>query len=538
MKFGQTTLDEAPGAILAHGVAAGDVNFKKGRVLSSDDVAALKKAGIVSVIAARLEPGDIGEDAAAARVAEALAGDNLSASVAFTGRVNLFAEARGVAVYDRAMLADLNSVDEGVTVAALPPFAPVEPGRMVATIKIIPFSVLSDVLETCVERVSAAFRVAPFAAGKVGLVQTQLPGTREKVLNKTVEVLRHRVEGVAGRLAGERRCSHSVDEVVAAVRHWLEQGCDMVLVSGASAITDRRDVIPAAIEAAGGRIDHFGMPVDPGNLMLMAHVGEVPVIGLPGCARSPKLNGFDWVLQRLAAGLAVTSRDIMEMGAGGLLTEIASRPLPRAQASAPAPTKAPARPHIAAVILAAGQSRRMGPSNKLLADIGGRPMIVRVADAALTSQAQPVIVVLGHQADEMRRALAGRNVTFADNPDYGEGISTSLKAGLRALPANVDGAVICLGDMPNVTSAQINRLIAAFDPVEGRAICVPTHEGKRGNPILFARRFFDEMEAISGDVGARHLLGESPELVCEVEMKDRGVLLDIDTPEALARAGG
>ena len=536
MKFGETPLDEAMGAILAHGIAVDGASFKKGRVLSRDDLAILYKAGVASVIAARLEPGDIGEDEAAARIARALTGENLSPSPAFTGRVNLFAEVGGMAVYDRAMLTGLNGIDEAVTVATLPPFAAVEPRQMVATVKIIPFAVPGDILEKCVARIDAALRVAPFAAGKVGLVQTLLPGTREKVLNKTVEVLRHRVNAVAGTLAGESRCRHAIGEVADAIRHWRDQGCDMVLVSGASAITDRRDVIPAAIEAAGGAIDHFGMPVDPGNLMLMAHIGNTAVLGLPGCARSPKLNGFDWVLQRLAAGLAVTSEDIMEMGAGGLLTEIASRPLPRAEACAPAPVQAPARPRIAAVILAAGQSRRMGPSNKLLANVGGKPMVVHVADAVQTSQARPVVAVLGHQADAVRAALAGRDIMFVENSDYADGISGSLKLGLRALPRGVDGAIICLGDMPRVTSVQIDQLIAAFNPVEGRAICVPTFNGKRGNPVLFARRFFEDMESVSGDVGARHLIGEAPELVCEVEMEDRGVLLDIDTPEALAEA--
>ena len=534
MKFGETPIEETLDAILAHGMAVEGATFKKGRVLSRDDLAILQKAGIATVIAARLEPGDVGEDEAAARIAQALTGDNLSASAAFTGRANLYAEVRGLAVYDRALLARLNSIDEAVTVATLPPYASVEPGQMVATVKIIPFSVPAQTLEKCIGQIDAVFHVARFAAGKVGLVQTLLPGTREKVLNKTVKVLRLRIEAVAGTLAGERRCGHRIGEVADAIRHWRGQGCDMIFVSGAAAITDRRDVIPAAIETVGGAIDHFGMPVDPGNLMLMAHIDDTPVVGLPGCARSPKLNGFDWVLQRLAAGLTVTSQDIMDMGAGGLLTEIASRPLPRAEACAPTPAQAPDRPRIAAIILAAGQSRRMGRSNKLLADVGGKPMVAHVADAVLASQGHPVVAVVGHEADAVRAALPGRDIMFVDNPDYPDGISGSLKLGLRALPRGVDGAMICLGDMPRVTAAQIDRLIAAFNPVEGRAICVPTFNGKRGNPVLFARRFFEEMESVSGDVGARHLIGEAPELVCEVEMQDRGVLVDIDTPEALA----
>jgi molybdenum cofactor cytidylyltransferase len=534
MKFGEIPLDEAPGAILAHGISLDGVTFKKGRALSGGDLAMLREAGIDIVVAARLEPGDIGEDEAAARIALALTGDNLTASAAFTGRANLFATSRGLAVYDRAALDRLNRVHEAITVAALPPHAPVESRQMVATVKIIPFAVPGDILAACVGQVDAAFRVAPYAAGKVGLVQTLLPGTREKVLTKTVDVLRHRIEAVAGSLAGERRCAHKAGAVADCIRYWRERDCDMILVSGASAITDRRDVVPAAIEAADGIIDHFGMPVDPGNLMLMGRCGDVPVLGLPGCARSPKVNGFDWVLQRLAAGLAVTGGDVMDMGAGGLLTEISTRPLPRAEACAPAPARAPARPRIAAIILAAGQSRRMGSSNKLLADVGGKPMLAHVADAVRASQARPMLAVVGYQAEAVRETLAGYDIMFVDNPDHAEGISASLKQGLRALPRGVDGAIICLGDMPRVSTGQIDRLIAAFNPIEGRAICVPTFDGKRGNPVLFARRFFEEMESVSGDVGARHLIGEAPDLVCEVEMDDRGVLLDIDTPEALA----
>jgi molybdenum cofactor cytidylyltransferase len=228
----------------------------------------------------------------------------------------------------------------------------------------------------------------------------------------------------------------------------------------------------------------------------------------------------------------------MEMGAGGLLTEIATRPLPRAEASASRKiTGVPARPRVAALVLAAGQSRRMGKSNKLLAEISGKPMVCHVTDAVLASKAHPVIVVLGHQGDAVRQALTGRDVIFIDNPDYAEGISSSLRRGLLALPRDLDGALVCLGDMPHVTAAQIDRLIDAFNPVEGRAICVPTFDGKRGNPVLFARRYFEEMESISGDVGARHLIGEAAELVCEVAMENRSVLLDIDTPEMLAKAG-
>jgi molybdenum cofactor cytidylyltransferase len=292
-------------------------------------------------------------------------------------------------------------------------------------------------------------------------------------------------------------------------------------------------VIPAAIEASGGRITRFGMPVDPGNLLVLGERDGKPIIGLPGCARSPKINGFDWVLQRLCADLPVTRRDIMLMGAGGLLMETPMRGQPRERekpGSAPGVAKTP---RIAALVLAAGQSRRMG-RNKLLLPVDGMPMVAHTVDALIASAATDIVVVTGHQADEVRSALAGRSVAFVHNPDYAQGLSTSLKAGLAGLPEDADGALVCLGDMPLVTPANLDRLIAAFNPVEGRLICVPTHEGKRGNPILWARQFFAEMAALSGDVGARSLIERHADAICEVAMTDAGVLLDFDTPDTLS----
>src|SRR4029077_816687 len=220
------------------------------------------------------------------------------------------------------------------------------------------------------------------------------------------------------------------------------------------------------------------------------------------------------------------------------LAEIPSRPLPRAEAS-PAPEaksaeKRPAPgPRIAALLLAAGQSRRMG-SNKLLEEIDGRPMVARTTQRLLSSRARPIVAVLGNQAEAVDAALGKLPVERVRNPAYAEGLSTSLKRGLAALPPDIDGVIVCLGDMPLVTGRDLDRLIAAFNPLEGRAIIVPTRRGKRGNPVLWARRFIPEMAELAGDVGAKHLIGEHAELVCEVEMDSDGVLIDIDTPDALA----
>ena len=186
------------------------------------------------------------------------------------------------------------------------------------------------------------------------------------------------------------------------------------------------------------------------------------------------------------------------------------------------------------LLLAAGQSRRMGRLNKLLEEIDGIPMICHIASALEGSGARPLVGVTGHEAGKVQAVLKDFEVEFIHNSTYGEGLSTSLQAGVRFLADRVDGIVVCQGDMPRVSSKHIDLLLAAFDPAEGRAICVPTAEGKRGNPVLWASEYFSEILAVAGDVGARHLIGEHSESVYEVEMEDLGVLLDIDTPEVLS----
>lgn len=534
MKFGPVPPRAAEGAILVHSLSADKRKLKKGRVLSAADCAALAAAGHEAVVVARLEAGDCREDEAARRVAQAVAAPGLDATAPFTGRVNLVAETAGVLVVDRARVDAINLIDEAVTLATLEPFEVVQPKQLVATIKIIPFAAPEEAVAKAEAAARAAppIRLAPFAPGRAGLIQTELPGLKPSVLDKTAEILADRLLQVGGELVREDRCAHAVGALRGEIDRHLAAGLSPILIAGASAITDRRDVIPAAIEAAGGTVDHYGMPVDPGNLMLMGHVGAVPVIGLPGCARSPKLNGFDWVLQRLAAGIEVTRADIMRMGAGGLLKEIATRPQPRGE-----PARPKRGPRIGAILLAAGQSRRMGRANKLTEPLAGRPLAAHILDALLAARIErPVLVVTGHEAARVEAALDGPDRRFVRNPRFEAGLSTSLAAGLSAVPGDWDGVLVALADMPAIDAATLDALIAAFDPVEGRAIVVPTHRGKRGNPVVWARRFFDAMAGLGGDAGAKHLIGEHEDLVAEVETESRAVLVDIDTPDLLAEA--
>ena len=534
MKFGPVPIAQASGATAVHSIRAPGLVLKKGTVIGPEQIAALQAAGIPEIVVARLEPGDVPEDAAAAEIAAALAGDRVRLDRAFTGRCNLFAASSGVLMIDAGAVERLNAVDESITFATLPAFKPVVEGEMIATVKIIPFAVEATARDRVValaREAAPVIRIAPYRIGKVGVVSTLLPGLADKVVEKTLKVTAERLAPAGAAIVAERRVPHDTEALAAAVDEVLAAGAELVLVFGASAIADRRDVIPAAITARGGNIEHFGMPVDPGNLLLIGDIGGRPVLGAPGCARSPKENGFDWVLMRLLAGLAVTRADIARLGVGGLLMEIVTRPQPREVPSVPEKGR-----RVAALVLAAGQSRRMGGPNKLLEMVGGKPLVRRVTEEALASAASPVIVVTGHQRERVQAALADLPVRRVHNPHYADGLSTSVKAGIAALPADVDAAIICLGDMPQIDAALIDQMVAAFDPERGALIVVPTFEGKRGNPVLWARRFFHELGELQGDVGARHLIGTYADAVAELPVQSRAVFLDVDTPEALQRA--
>ena len=532
MIFGETPVESAAGAILAHSIKHRSGLFKKGRVLSSDDIHILQESGVTAVFAARLSENDIAEDEAAAAVARAIAGGGANVQAPFTGRANLHAAHRGLAVVDADRVKAFNRIHESLTLATVPSHDIVEERQLIATVKVIPFAVSNDVLIEALDVIGSdpVIRIESFKHKRAGLIITRLPQTKQTIVVKSEAAIRERIEALEGDVGEVIVVDHAIDAIRAATARLHAGGFSPILIFGASAIVDRGDVIPAGLVAAGGEVVHLGMPVDPGNLMMFGRIEGAPVIGVPTCARSPKVNGFDWVLARVMAGLHVSAQDIMDMGAGGLLKEIPSRPEPREGAK----VKSQMAPKIGGVVLAAGRSTRMG-SNKLLADFRGKPLVRHAVEAMLASAARPVIVVTGHQESEVRAALGGLEVTFTANPDYAQGLSTSLKAGLAALPGDAGGAIIALGDMPLVKPAIIDRLIAAYSPAESRTIIVPVHDGERGNPVLWGSRHFPEMMTLSGDRGGRLLMERFAEEVVEIAAHSDAVLADIDTPEAMEK---
>lgn len=325
MKFGPVPPSQAEGAILAHSLELPGQKLRKGVVLSAEHVAAMQAAGLDSVIVARLSEDDLHEDAAAAQLAAALvpAPKGLRLTEAFTGRVNVLAEGPGVALLDEARLNAVNAVHPMITVATVPPYQQMGPRGMVATVKIISYGVPAADLERACALADSAISFAPPVLKTASLIVTEIPGGAGE---KGVPAIAARLEALGVTLEQVVTVPHREAPLAQALQ--AAQG-ELKLILTGSATSDPMDVAPQAVRLAGGQIERFGMPVDPGNLLFLGSLGQAPVIGLPGCARSAALNGADWVLSRVVCGVAVGAADIARMGVGGLLKEIPTRPMPR-----------------------------------------------------------------------------------------------------------------------------------------------------------------------------------------------------------------
>ena len=533
MIFGPVPPAEALGGILAHSFRlASGARLVKGTRLEASHVARLVAEGVKEIVVCRLEAGDVPENEAAASLATHLAGPGTRASTPATGRSNLLASHAGLLAVDVEALHGRNAIHESITVSSLSPGRPVREGDLVATVKIIPFSVPAPALEECLRGEGGVVRIDPFKSHRTALIQTRVAGTSSRLLERSERVIRDRLARRGSTLAHSVVCDHTEVEVADALLDALDDGAELVLMLGASATVDRRDVIPSAISSAGGVVLHFGLPIDPGNLTLLATHEDTPLLGVPGCARTPRRNGFDAVLERVLTGTMPTSLELAGLGVGGLWKEGAGRPQPRRRGGR-------ARPptwRVAGLVLAAGQSRRMGPANKLLEEVEGEPLVRRVVRTALGADLAEVVVVVGHDSERVRASLAELPVRFVENDRWQEGMGTSVAEGVRSLQEGLDGVLIALGDMPWVSQTDLADLLDAFDPEAGTGICVPVGDRRRGNPVLWGRRYFERLASLEGDVGARVLMAEFADDLVEVEVGGRGVLMDVDTPEALHRA--
>ncbi len=337
MKFGPVPVVQAEGKILGHNISNPDGKrvLHKGNQLTGDDVRLLVDIGCAVVYVAELEPGDIGENHAAERIARSVCGDGVQTTRPNVGRVNLLASGLSVLRVDASRLALINEC-EGITLATLPSHTVIQPRKIVATIKVIPFALPETVLceaEAIAAESGPVIQLYPLRMRSAALVLSSSPFAKERVVNDYVPALQARIEGLGSELrsvdfvpledeAGEIALAETIRERVA-------EGAEIIILAGETAIMDRYDIAPRAVERAGGEVTCYGAPVDPGNLLMLAYLNKVPILGAPGCVRSPKTNVIDWVLPPLLAGDRLLRKDIIQMGHGGMLEDIPKRPMPR-----------------------------------------------------------------------------------------------------------------------------------------------------------------------------------------------------------------
>ncbi len=341
MRFGPVPLEEAAGQILGHNVidAEGRRLLRKGRSLTDADLATLRSLGRRTVWTAQLDAGDVLENEAAERVTAAAAAGAVRLTGPSTGRVNVHATHLGVLRVAAERLVELNEC-EGITLATAADRSVVHEGRMVGTTKILPYAVPSAVLERALAIAEEPLlEVRPLPAARAGLVVTGSAATVDRVAQGFATALGERLRNLGSELVqthalvhDDRSTEETVEEALAnAIAAMRDTEVDLLLVAGETAIQDAADQAPRALELAGGRVICFGAPVDPGNLLMLGELRGVPVVGAPGCARSPKRNIVDLVLPRLLVGETLTQRDLTLMGHGGLLEDVPERPLPRSR---------------------------------------------------------------------------------------------------------------------------------------------------------------------------------------------------------------
>lgn len=528
MKFEERSVTESNGWTLAHSILCGQKRIAKGTVLTASLIERLSHSGIRKVQVFLLEESDVDEDTAAERAAGKITGSGLNIELAGKGRANIIAICNGLFV-PRGCIDAVNATDDAFSAASLASHTPVRTGQLVATIKLVPYGLPAATLNK-IPALASLMAVKPFRGFTASLLVTG-----ESPTHKTIAGLTARIEQVGGRLLTSTPIKHTQNAVKTALEHAKASATDLILMLGASAISDERDIFPAALINSGGKLIKLGMPADPGNLLMLGTLNDKTVIGLPGCARSPALNGFDWVLERFAAKEPLDAKTLTKMGTGGLLKEPAGRKTPRANAATQ--LKSTNSLPAAAIVLAAGKSSRAKNIHKLLSTLGNKTVIATTIDNLLGVKNLKIMVITGHRASEINACMPAKKVSCAHNPGFEQGMGTSIAVGMAVLTEPTGYAFICLGDMPFVQPSTYEKMLKTASEISGAAIFIPTFHGKRGHPVLWHNRFFADLKRLHGDTGGKKIISDNPEKVIEVPVDDPGILIDLDTPEMLAQFG-
>ena len=330
MQFGSIKLEKSEGSILAHSIKLENLNISKGTLLTENHIMDLRSKGVQSVVVARLENGDIEENKSAIIVSKAFSHNSLIFSKANTGRINIFSKHDGLLIYSVSSLISFNLIDEGIALALLTQNSFVKKKQLIGTLKVIPYSLPKKTILKF-RRFENLIIVKPVKEKKFSLIQTSHENMKESFYKKTSIETKKRVENLSCFLLDDTICEHNEKELTSKISSIIKKDIDILLISCASAVSDRNDILPKSIMNLGGNIIHFGLPVDPGNLLILASLNNKLILGMPGCARSPSLNGLDLILRMLVTDIKIDKKIIASLGVGGLLKDTRLRPFPRSK---------------------------------------------------------------------------------------------------------------------------------------------------------------------------------------------------------------
>jgi len=319
MKLQNIPIENSIGAILVHNVIGADGRkaLSKGRAIRAEDIAILRALGKTTVYVAMLDPTDGREDDAAARLARAVAGDAVVPSTPSGGRVNFYPANPGFLRVDRERLKQINEL-QGVTLATIQNYSAIQPKKMIATLKTIGLALPENTLREA-EKIGATMSIASVKNQNVAIILTGSENGKAKTQETFTPPIRARVEELGARVVSESYVTENESEIARAIESAIGAGAQLVIIAGETSIMDAQDITPRGIENAGGKIEVYGAPVEPGNLLLLAYRDGVPILGAPGCVKSRETNVVDLILPRLLMGERVTRADVNELAVGGLL---------------------------------------------------------------------------------------------------------------------------------------------------------------------------------------------------------------------------
>lgn len=536
MKFGEFPVYDALGIELVHDVRCQGKTLKKGHILTLSDINQLKYSGVKTITGVHISSEDILPETAADILLKTLVGDYLRYTLPDeNGYSEIFADVDGTFIFDQERLNRFNAHSENISLITVQPYVSVYKGQFIANLRLFGPAVTAGTLNEAITKISGTgplLKVAPYAFCKIGFIRTLMNNSSIPPLNDDKLTARFAAFGFS--VVFNDLCEHTADAVEKAVRNAIDAQAEIVLVESQVPPLHRDDIVPQGFKEAAADIDRLGWPVDEGLSLVIGHKKEVKLLGY--CAEDIEKPALDRLMRFLATKSLPPADTFSYLGLNGLSLGRMTKRITAEQmeASIGVGSLSDSR-KIAIVILAAGSSRRMVGTNKLLESLNGLPMVEHVVRSALSSQADYIVVVTGHDAKFIEKRLEPYDVKIVRNADYVSGILGSIRLGLAVLPPDIAGAIVLPADMPAFTEEYLDKMIEAFDFTAKRPpVVLPTFNSIRHNPVLWPRDLFNVVKIVPEDAQWVPALIEHSDYIKGIELKDDLPLTDINTRGDLA----